>query len=81
MADLQAREKNIIESTKQNSCGILIGIMSKTIRKYQVRDRRNQYKRIEKLKLEDKYYTDVAKSHDRKIRKQGLRDESDGSDA
>ena len=46
--------------------------MSRTIRKYAIRDRRNRYKRVEKLKLEDKYYTDVAKSHDRKIRKKGL---------
>lgn len=52
--------------------------MSRTIRKYQVRDRRNRYKRIEREKLEDQYYTDVAKSHDRKIRKKGFREE--GSD-
>ena len=51
--------------------------MSRTIRKYQVRDRRNQYKRIEKQKLEDRYYTDVAKSHERKIRKKGLEDGDD----
>lgn len=49
--------------------------MSRTIRKYQGKDRRNQYKRIERLKLEDKYYTDVAKSHDRKIKKQGLQED------
>ena len=55
--------------------------MSKTIRKYQGRDRRNQYKRIERLKLEDKYYTDVAKSHDRKIKKNGLQEEQDGGSA
>jgi hypothetical protein len=46
--------------------------MSKTIRKYQTRNKKDQYSRIEKLRLEDKYYTDVAKSHDRKIRKTGL---------
>jgi hypothetical protein len=46
--------------------------MSKTIRKYQTRNKKDQYSRIEKLQLEDKYYTDVAKSHDRKIRKKGL---------
>lgn len=49
--------------------------MSRTIRKYTIRDRRNRYKRIEKLRLEDKYYTDVAKSHDRKIHKKGLPEE------
>jgi hypothetical protein len=49
--------------------------MSRTIRKYQVRDKRNRYKQIERQKLEDQYYTDVAKSHDRKIRKKGLREE------
>ena len=54
--------------------------MSRTIRKYQVRDRRNQYKRIEKAKLQDKYYTDVAKSHDRDIRKKGLPRESEQQD-
>lgn len=47
--------------------------MSRTIRKYQVRDRRNRYKRIENKNLEDAYYTEVAKSHDRKIRKKGLK--------
>ena len=51
--------------------------MSRTIRKYQVRDRRNQYKRIENENLEDRYYTDVAKSHDRKIRKKGLKNNFD----
>jgi hypothetical protein len=51
--------------------------MSRTIRKYQIRDRRNRYKRVEREKLEDEYYTDVAKSHDRKIRKKGLREDSD----
>lgn len=49
--------------------------MSKTTKKYQTRDRSNQYKRIEKLQLNDKYYTDVAKSHDRKIIKKGLPDD------
>jgi hypothetical protein len=49
--------------------------MGRTIKKYVIRDRRNRYKRIEKLKLEDKYYTDVAKSHDRKINKKGLPEE------
>jgi len=49
--------------------------MSRTIRKYAIRDRRNRYKRVEKLELEDKYYTDVAKSHDRKIRKKGLQED------
>jgi hypothetical protein len=49
--------------------------MSRTIRKYQTRDRRNQYKRIERVKLENKYYTDVAKSHERKIRKRELQEE------
>jgi hypothetical protein len=46
--------------------------MGKTIRKYQLRDRQNLYKRVDKLKLEDRYYTDVAKSHERKIHKKGL---------
>lgn len=49
--------------------------MSKTIKKYQTRDRSNRYKRIEKIQLEDRYYTDVAKSHDRKIIKKGLKDD------
>jgi hypothetical protein len=49
--------------------------MSKTTKKYQSRDRSNRYKRIEKIELEDKYYTDVAKSHDRKIIKKGLEDD------
>jgi hypothetical protein len=49
--------------------------MSRTVRKYQVRDRRNKYKRIEKLKLQDRYYTDVAKSHERKIDRKGLQDD------
>jgi hypothetical protein len=49
--------------------------MSKTIRKYQTRERGNNYKRIEKVQLEGKYYTDVAKSHDRKIIKKGLQDD------
>ena len=51
--------------------------MGKTIRKYNARDKRSQYKRIEKLKLEDQYYTGVAKSHDRKIRKKGLQEDQD----
>jgi hypothetical protein len=46
--------------------------MSRTIRKYLVRDSSNKYKRIEQQKLLDAYYTDVAKSHDRKIKKKGL---------
>jgi hypothetical protein len=46
--------------------------MSKTIRKYQVRDKSKRYERIEKIETEGRYYTDVAKSHDRKIRKKGL---------
>lgn len=49
--------------------------MSKTIKKYQTRDRSNRYKRIEKAHLDDKYYTDVAKSHERKIIKKGLQDD------
>ena len=49
--------------------------MSKSIRRYHAKDRSNRYKRIEKLRLEDRYYTDVAKSHDRKIRKKGLEEE------
>jgi hypothetical protein len=49
--------------------------MSKTIKKYQTRDRSNMYKRIEKVQLEDKYYTDVAKSHERKVIKRGLKDD------
>lgn len=49
--------------------------MSKSAKKYHTRDRSNRYKRIERLKLEDKYYTDVAKSHDRKIIKKGLEEE------
>jgi hypothetical protein len=53
--------------------------MSRTIRKYQIRDRRNRYKRNEKLDLEGRYYTDVAKSHDRKIKKKGLREEDEES--
>jgi hypothetical protein len=52
--------------------------MSKTIRKYQVRDRSNQYKRIENMKIVDKYYTDVAKSHERNIQKSGLPPDRDG---
>ena len=71
---MQAREKNIIESTSIISYDILIVIMSRTIRKYQIRDRGNSYKRIEKRRLEDRYYTDVAKSHERDIRKKGLDD-------
>lgn len=51
--------------------------MGKTIRKYQVRDRHNAYKRIRKQELEDKYYTDVSKSHERKIRRKGNLDEPD----
>lgn len=50
--------------------------MSRSIRKYQTRDKRNRYKRIERLKLEDKYYTDVAKSHERKVKKEGLEENS-----
>lgn len=46
--------------------------MSRTIRKYLVRDSSNKYKRIEQQKLQDIYYMHVAKSHDRKIKKQGL---------
>jgi hypothetical protein len=48
--------------------------MGKTIRKYQIRDRHNSYKRIKKYELEDLYYTDVSKSHERKIQKKGIRD-------
>jgi hypothetical protein len=52
--------------------------MGKTIRKYQVRDRKNLYKRIDKQGLDDVYYTDVSKSHERKIRRKGLpQDHSD----
>ena len=54
---------------------IMVCVMSRTVRKYQVRDRRNKYKRIEKLKLQDRYYTDVAKSHERKIDRKGLQDD------
>lgn len=79
MVNKLAREKSIIESTNGHSLATIVATMSKSIRKYQVRDRRNQYKRIEKQKLEDRYYTDVAKSHDRKIRKKGNIDESDDS--
>ena len=79
---MPAREKSIIESTKTGNHAILVGIMSKTIRKYQVRDRANKYQRIENRELEDKYYTDVAKSHDRKIRKKGLENyPEDGEDS
>ena len=49
--------------------------MGKTIRKYQIRDRHNSYKRVRKQELEDKYYTDVSKSHERKIRRKGIYDE------
>ena len=49
----------------------IVATMSKSIRKYQVKDKRNQYKQVQKRELEDKYYTDVSKSHDRKIRKKG----------
>lgn len=49
--------------------------MSRTIKKYQTRERSNRYKRAEKVQLEDKYYTDVAKSHERKIIKKGLEDD------
>lgn len=55
-------------------------VMSKSTRKYKTRDRSNRYKRIEKLKLEDRYYTDVARSHERKIKKRGLEEESDNQD-
>lgn len=51
--------------------------MSRTVRKYLVRDKRNKYKRIERLRLLDAYYTDVAKSHDRKINQQGISEEPD----
>jgi hypothetical protein len=71
----QAREKNIIESTSTGKPAIIVGIMGKSIRKYQIRDRGNRYKRIEKLKLEDRYYTDVAKSHERKIKRKGVLEE------
>lgn len=49
--------------------------MGKTIRKYQLRDRYDAYKRIRKPELEDRYYTDVSKSHERKIRRKGTLDE------
>lgn len=51
--------------------------MGKTIRKYQIRDRHNSYKRIKKQELEDMYYTDVSKSHERKILKKGLPEEKE----
>lgn len=77
MYHITAREKNIIESTNPNN-GVIMGTaMSKTIRKYQIRDKYNEYVRIPQDKLVDKYYTDVAKSHDRKIRKQGLEEYSE----
>lgn len=64
-------------STRSNSCAIMIAVMSKSARKYKTRDRSNRYKRIEKLKLEDRYYTDVARSHERKIKKNELEEEQD----
>ena len=54
--------------------------MGKTIRNYQIRDKKNKYKRIEKQKILDKYYTDVAKSHERDIRKKGFRESRDPED-
>jgi hypothetical protein len=77
---IPSREKSIIESTNRLNHATIVAIMSKTIRKYQTRDRRNQYKRIEKLKLEDRYYTDVAKSHERKIEKRGLSPDDGGQE-
>ena len=50
--------------------------MSRSANKYKIRDKSNRYKRIEKLRLEAKYYTDVAKSHERKIYRQGLGEDS-----
>ena len=69
--------KNIIGSTKNNNYAIIVVIMSRTIRKYQIKDRRNRYKTNEKLDLKGRYYTDVAKSHDRKIKKKGLQEEDE----
>lgn len=70
-----ASEKNIIESTNPDKYATIVAIMGKTIRKYQIRDRKNQYKRIEKQKMLDKYYTDVSKSHERDVRRNSLPDE------
>ena len=72
-----AKEKSTIESTRKTNYVILIGIMGKTVRKYQIRDRANKYQRIENHELHDKYYTDVAKSHDRKIKRRGLEEPSE----
>ena len=58
-------------STNTNHSVIMV-CMSRTIRKYQVRNKRDKYKRVEKLKLDAKYYTNVAKSHDRNIERKGL---------
>lgn len=51
--------------------------MSRTIRKYNLRDKKNKYKRVDKNKLEDKYYSNSSKSHERKVRRKDLRDDFD----
>lgn len=71
MIDESLSRKNIIESTNTNQNDIMV-CMSRTIKKYQLRNKRDKYKRVEKLKLDAKYYTDVAKSHERNIERKGL---------
>lgn len=51
--------------------------MSRSYKKYKVRDRRNRYERVESSELEDKFFTGKAKSHDRQIRKRGLEEPDD----
>jgi hypothetical protein len=48
--------------------------MGKTIRKYQIKDRNQRYKRKDREQYDDKYYTDVSKSHDRKIKRKRIED-------
>ena len=54
--------------------------MSRTIKKYTARDRRNRYAPIPDLELEDSLYTATSKSHDRKIRKKGNTEKAEDSD-
>lgn len=50
--------------------------MSRTIRKYQLRNKKNRYQRVDKNQLEDRYYSGVSKSHERKIKRKKLREDS-----
>jgi hypothetical protein len=43
--------------------------MSRSIKKYKVRERRKRYEYPEDTELQDAYYTKTAKSHDRKIKR------------